>query len=113
MMQTQKDIKNNTPDKLFIKLDTVGIYKDCNSQGINKMFLKSGSTWSFDSYDRYDNTCYITNNGGGLTFNVKLIDIILINTHDKNKVSKIQYLKQQNMWYDGDSMDDIKNTYKL
>jgi hypothetical protein len=84
--QSSKDIKKQTPDYIlssnktrtqigFRTKDKVFVNSICL---VNK--IRINGDLIFDSYDKYDNTCYVQK--GIKTYNVKLTDIKLI---PKNK----------------------------
>ena len=73
--QKTKDCKKVTPDNKIKAKDTV--YVDCLSL-VNKSKLKG--TYTFDSYDKYDNTVYIIDDNL-MTYNVLWSDIVLIKKH--------------------------------
>lgn len=70
--QKIKDCKKVTPDNKIKTKDTV--YVDCVSL-VNKSKLKG--TYTFDSYDKYDNTVYIIDDNL-ITYNVLWSDLTLI-----------------------------------
>jgi len=65
------DCKKNTPDGAFKNKDIVRVLFDTNSLGIGYPIPKGD--YVFDSYDSYDNTCFIVCRG--LCMNVCLDQI--------------------------------------
>jgi hypothetical protein len=90
--QKQKDCKKTTPDfkegnpkkgieQIGFKSGNI-VSVDCVSL-LNKAKLKG--IYKFDSYDSYDNTCFICKSSG-LTFNVLLSDLKLEDEKNKFKL---------------------------
>ena len=84
--QSMKDCKNQTPDFKdannkkgtpqigFKSKDEVNIEGTLSL--LNKVELKG--LHIFDSYDKYDNTCYVTKPKGSITYSVELTKIKLV-----------------------------------
>lgn len=55
--KSDTDCKNKTPDNKFKKGDIVRLFFNTKSRGMG--YKLSKGDYIFDSYDSYDNTCYI------------------------------------------------------
>ena len=82
--QKQKDCKKTTPD--FVNENKAKGIEQVGFQAKDIVLLynvkslvngtKLNGEFTFDTYDKYDNTCYVTQNGG-ITYNVLLSDLEL------------------------------------
>lgn len=82
--QKTKDCKKITPD--FVDSNEKKGIPQMGFQAKDIVYLKSTSLvnkkliegdFIFDSYDKYDNTCYVLDKGG-MTWNVLIGDLVLI-----------------------------------
>ena len=69
--QKDKQCKKTTPDKAFKKNDKIRVLFDTESFGIPNKIIRGD--YIFDSYDAYDNTCFIK--VGEITQNISLLKI--------------------------------------
>ena len=81
--QKPKDCKNTTPDKVFCKGDKVKLYFDTKSIILDYPVEKG--IYIFNSYDSFDNTCFLKKEEKGLTVNISLIGVKKIITFSKCK----------------------------
>ena len=90
--QKVKQCKKKTPDEAYKSNDVVRFLG--GKTLVSNKELEKGE-WIFDTYDSYDNTCYITNSDSvGLTYNVCLTQIKrVVKLKDLLKIKKAKKQK--------------------
>lgn len=90
-LKNYKDLKNSTPDGDTKNIKNLPSY--CKGDIVNVLVDKClynhdiSGNYYFDSYDKWDNTCFISKNDDGLMcINVLLSDIVLIDRNDTIKI---------------------------
>jgi hypothetical protein len=84
----RKDCKKVTPCNVIKKHDI--IYADGVSL-VNSIKVKG--YFKFDSYDKYDNTCYIVDNQSTFRINLLLADVQKVTVEKGDKAPIIRYFK--------------------